>query len=306
MEGSRRELEALRARRAAAAAARRRRRVLAIAALIAAAGVVVAIVVLAIGGGGSSPSGGRTAANAGGSGGGSGQPTFPPSWRPYRGPVPILEYHAIQPPVAGTQYPELFVPQADFEQQMAWLHDHGYEAVTLRQVEDSWDGKGELPPKPVVISFDDGYRGDYTDALPILRERGWPGNLNLELGSLEDGELTDQMIQEMLGAGWEVDSHTISHRDLTGMKGKTLRREVAGSRQLLRKRFDIPVNFFCYPAGRYNETVIAAVQAAGYLGATTTNYGLARPGELYTLARVRINGTDSISAFAQKLEALHA
>ena len=52
--------------------------------------------------------------------------------------------------------------------------------------------------------------------------------------------------------------------------------------------------------------MIAAVQAAGYLGATTTNYGLARPGDLYTLDRVRINGTDSVSAFAQKLEALHA
>ena len=61
----------------------------------------------------------------------------------------------------------------------------------------------------------------------------------------------------------------------------------------------MPVNFFCYPAGRYDDTVVAAVQAAGYLGATTTNYGLARPGDLYTLYRVRINGTDSISAFAQ-------
>jgi hypothetical protein len=62
--------------------------------------------------------------------------------------------------------------------------------------------------------------------------------------------------------------------------------------------------YVCYPAGRYDDAVIAAVQQAGYLGATTTRYGLARPTELYTLARVRVNGSDGVRGFAAKLEAL--
>jgi hypothetical protein len=68
--------------------------------------------------------------------------------------------------------------------------------------------------------------------------------------------------------------------------------------------FHVPVNFFCYPAGRYDTAVLAAVHQAGYLGATTTNYGLARPGDLYTLARVRVNGSDGVKSLAAKLAAL--
>ena len=75
---------------------------------------------------------------------------------------------------------------------------------------------------------------------------------------------------------------------------------MAGSREAIRKRFYVPANFFCYPAGRYDDTVISAVQAAGYLAATTTRSGLAKPSELYMLAR--LNGSDSLQAFAAKLE----
>jgi hypothetical protein len=64
------------------------------------------------------------------------------------------------------------------------------------------------------------------------------------------------------------------------------------------------VNFFCYPAGRYDAAVVAAVQQAGYLGATTTTYGLARPGDLFTLARVRVSGSDGVKGLAAKLAAL--
>ena len=110
-------------------------------------------------------------------------------------------------------------------------------------------------------------------------------------------------IRKLLAGGWELDAHTLTHPDLTAVDAARLHEEVAGSREAIRKRFHVPVNFFCYPAGRYDDAVIAAVQQAGYLGATSTRYGLARPGELYTLARLRVNGSDSLSAFAGKLEA---
>src|SRR6266511_4736690 len=76
---------------------------------------------------------------------GTGPGSYPAGWEPHTGPVPILEYHAIQPPVAGSSYPQLFVPQDDYQHQMQWLADHGFEAVTLDQVEDAWYEAGELP-----------------------------------------------------------------------------------------------------------------------------------------------------------------
>jgi peptidoglycan/xylan/chitin deacetylase (PgdA/CDA1 family) len=219
-------------------------------------------------------------------------------------PVPILMYHVVSSPPVGAPYPELYVSRASFAAQVGWLARHGYHAVTLQQVFDSWRGAGTLPPRPVVFSFDDGYLSQVTNALPVLKARKWPGVLNLEYRNLKPvWGIRPPGIRKLLAAGWELDAHTLTHPDLTTVDAARLHEEVAGSREAIHKRFHVPVNFFCYPAGRYDATVIAAVQQAGYLGATSTRYGLARPGELYTLARLRVNGSDSLSAFAAKLEA---
>ena len=115
---------------------------------------------------------------------------------------------------------------------MNYLASHGYTGVTLQRVYDAWEHGALIPERPVVISFDDGYRGDYTDAMPILRRHGWAGNLNLQLGALADGELTEQMIKSMIGAGWELDSHTVHHLDVTQLQGASLHEEIAGSRAI--------------------------------------------------------------------------
>jgi peptidoglycan/xylan/chitin deacetylase (PgdA/CDA1 family) len=222
-------------------------------------------------------------------------------------PVPILMYHVISSPPANAPYPDLYVPRASFAAQVGWLARHGYHAVTLKEVFDSWRGARTLPARPIVLSFDDGYLSQVTNALPVLKAWHWPGVLNLEVANLKPvWGIRPPGVRKLIRGGWEIDAHTLTHPDLTAVGPAQLRDEVAGSRAAIRKAFHVPVNFFCYPAGRYNDTVIAAVQAAGFLGATTTNYGLARPGDLYTLNRVRINGTDGISAFASKLEALNA
>jgi peptidoglycan/xylan/chitin deacetylase (PgdA/CDA1 family) len=220
-------------------------------------------------------------------------------------PVPILMYHVVSSPPAGAPYPELYVPRASFAAQVGWLAGHGYRAVTLQQVFDSWRGAATLPSRPIVFSFDDGYLSQVTNALPVLKARKWPGVLNLEYRNLGPvWGIRPPGIRKLLAAGWELDAHTLTHPDLTAVDAARLKEEVAGSREAISKRFHVPVNFFCYPAGRYDDTVIAAVQQAGYLGATTTRYGLAKPGELYTLARLRVNGSDSLSDFAAKLEAV--
>jgi peptidoglycan/xylan/chitin deacetylase (PgdA/CDA1 family) len=218
-----------------------------------------------------------------------------------RAPVPILMYHVIASAPAGAAYPELFTKPIRFRAEMNYLVSQGYTAVTMQQVYDAWEHDALIPEKPVVLSFDDGYRGDYTDAMPILRQRGWPGNLNLQMGSLADGELTDPMIKQMIAAGWELDSHTIHHLDVTQLQGAALREEIAGSRELLRKRFAVPVNFFCYPAGRFDPASVREVQRAGYLAATTTMPGLASRQSLYKLDRIRMDRSDGVRDLARKL-----
>jgi len=220
-------------------------------------------------------------------------------------PVPILMYHVIGIAPKGAPFPELYVSRSDFTAQVAWLARHGYTSVTLGAVYKSWRYGSKLPKHPIVLSFDDGYAGDYLYARPILRARHWPGVLNLEVRKeTYPGGLSPSRIRALIAAGWEIDAHTMTHPDLTAVDATQLHYEVAGSRASIRRRFHVPVDFFCYPAGRYDATVIAAVQAAGFLGATTTQFGLARPADLFTLDRVRVNGSDGVAGLASHLRSL--
>ena len=218
----------------------------------------------------------------------------------WQGPVPILMYHVIANPPATAQLPELFVDPDTFSAQMAWLARNGYAAVSLNQVYDAWFQGGRLPEKPVVLTFDDGYRGDFVYARQTLRRLRWSGDLNLLVGNL-GGELTDTMVGRLINDGWEIDAHTISHLDLTAMSDSRLRREVAGSRRILQRRFHQPVNFFCYPAGKFDAGTIQAVRDAGYLGATTELPGDASKGDMFELHRIRVDGSDGVGGLATKL-----
>src|SRR6476660_9276456 len=189
-------------------------------------------------------------------------------------------YHVVTTAPANAPYPDLYVSRADFAGQVAWLAAHGYHAVTLQRVFDSWRGAAQLPAKPVVFSFDDGYLSQVRNALPVLKARHWPGVLNLEVRNLQPvWGIRPPGVRKLLAAGWELDAHTLTHPDLTSVDAARLRQEVTGSRTAIRKMFHVRVDFFCDPAGPDGAAVIAAVQQAGYLGATATNYGLARPSD---------------------------
>ncbi|HET8639512.1 MAG TPA: polysaccharide deacetylase family protein, partial [Solirubrobacterales bacterium] len=219
-------------------------------------------------------------------------------WRPFTGPVPILEYHVLGPAPADAPYPELYVSRPDFHRQMNWLDEHGYQAVTLDQVEKAWYGDGTLPAKPAVVSFDDGYRSQFTYALPELRKHGWAGVLNLKA---EGSDLYPSNIEAMLAAGWELAAHTTHHLDLTELDTAHLKEEVAGSRAILRREYGVPVNNFCYPAGRFDKTVIDAVRAAGYTGATTEIPGYANRTHPFELSRFEILGSTAVAGMAADL-----
>ncbi len=285
----------------------RRRRLLAGGALVAAAAALAAVVLASSSGGSergrdsNRVAAQRSTARPQASGSQAGEvrnATPQPDWRPHTGPVPILEYHVLGAAPADAPYPELYVSRPDFRRQMDWLDRNGFEAVTLEQVEAAWYRSGTLPPKPVVISFDDGYRPQFTFALPQLRRHGWAGVLNLKA---EGSDLYRSNVEAMLGAGWELASHTIHHSDLTTLDAEALREEVAGSRQLLRREYGVPVKNFCYPSGRFDETVIATLKAAGYAGATTEIPGYANRGKPYELARFEILGSRGVAGMAADL-----
>jgi peptidoglycan/xylan/chitin deacetylase (PgdA/CDA1 family) len=210
-------------------------------------------------------------------------------------------YHVIARPAADAPNPELFVSPEGLADQLAWLERHGFHAVTLRAVWDSWHGGPALPRRPIVISFDDGYRSAATTARPLLAQHGWVGVLNLTVDHVHEDGIPLGAVSRLIRAGWEIDAHSISHPDLTRLDGVQLDREVSGSRAALRRMFGVPVDFFCYPSGRYDDAVVSAVRRAGYLGATTTEDGLARLSEPFSLNRIRVNRSDGVSGFAEKM-----
>jgi peptidoglycan/xylan/chitin deacetylase (PgdA/CDA1 family) len=297
------DTEALHARREARRQAVRRRRLHA-AALIAALAAVIAVVVLASRPGGAStpadsqaraaqaaprsrlPGAGRIPASAGA---GSAAPGHPGSE-----PIPILMYHVIAAPPAGAPFPGLYVTPSEFAAQMQALKNSGWHAVTLDRVQAYWrSGVALGPGRPIVLSFDNGYQSQYTQALPVLRRLGWVGDENIQLTGLppSQGGLGEGEIRGLLSAGWELDTQGFSHADLIALDSQQLRYQVAVARTTLQQRYHVPVSWFCYPSGDYDASVIAAVKAAGYTGSTTVVPGWAHPQEdPYRLHRLRVLG----------------
>ncbi len=226
--------------------------------------------------------------------------------KPDRRAVPVLMYHVIGEPPRSAPFPDLYVSRSEFQAQVRRLARAGYEAVTLGRVVDAWNGRATLPARPIVLSFDDGYRSHLTAALPILAAQHWPGVLNLDLSNLAPSwGIPRAGVRRLIAAEWEIDAHSMTHADLAVTGGAALRHEVAGSRRTIRRLFGVTPRFFCYPAGRYDAETIAAVEAAGYEGATTTQFGLASPtAGRFTLARVRIDRGDGSAGLMRKLATL--
>jgi peptidoglycan/xylan/chitin deacetylase (PgdA/CDA1 family) len=212
--------------------------------------------------------------------------------------VPILTYHVINvPPSQSAALPALYVPADEFSSQMDALKADGWHAVTLDQLEAYWTRGVPLGPgKPIVITFDSGYASQYTNALPVLKRLGWVGVENLQVTGLppSEGGLTDSQVRGLIAAGWELDTQGISHADLITLDSDHLRYEVATARQMLRSRYEVPVNWFSYPSGHYDATVIAAVRAAGFVGSTTVIRGWASPQQdRFRLPRLQVLGGTS-------------
>jgi peptidoglycan/xylan/chitin deacetylase (PgdA/CDA1 family) len=326
------ESQALQRRRAERTRARRRRRRLRIGGLAAlgltaVVAVAIAVVTLTHASGGSHAVRASALASRRGVGGGHrvgstragsgarGRPQHPGSGavtvqlgpatgRPGDARVPILMYHVINPPPAGAPYPGLYVPAPEFVAQMQALHRAGWHAVTLDDLLANRRHGNRLPSKPIVITFDNGYRSQYENALPILRRLHWPAVENIQLSGLppSQGGMTTGQVRGLIDGGWELDTQGISHADLVELDADGLAFQIDRARAILRHRYHVPVNWFCYPSGQYDPTVVAAVKAAGFAGSTTVVPGWAdRADSLYALPRLRVLGGTSPAALLAQI-----
>lgn len=217
----------------------------------------------------------------------------PSAARAARPAVPILLYHHLADPPRGERNPSLWVTPARFAAHVRALRRAGFRAVTLARVWEAWHGGRALPSKPVVLTFDDGYAEQDAIARPALARLRWPAVLNLQLDQLgAPGGLTRAAVRRMRSAGWEVDDHSATHPDLTKVSAARLKAEVAGSRATFRRALGIDPRFFCYPYGRVDARVRAAVRAAGFLAATTIEPDRARAsGDPLMLPRLVVRRT---------------
>jgi peptidoglycan/xylan/chitin deacetylase (PgdA/CDA1 family) len=231
--------------------------------------------------------------------------TGTPTGKPGTTPVPILMYHVINPPPPGAPFPGLYVPASEFASQMQALKAAGWHAVTLDQLKAYWSRGVPLPPgKPIVLTFDNGYQSQYTNALPVLKRMGWVGNEMMQLSGLppSQGGLSDAQVRGLVSNGWEIDTQGMSHADLIAIPPSELHYQVFTARQLLRRRYGVTADWFAYPSGHYNANVIATLKAAGFIGSLTVVPGWGAPGQdPFRLPRLRVLGGTSPSALLAQI-----
>ena len=219
--------------------------------------------------------------------------------------VPILMYHYIRvnPDPRDQLGFDLSVTPADFAQQMDWLAANGYHPIDFDDLRGYLLGQGGLPERPVVLTFDDGYRDLYTTAYPILRAHHFKAVSYVVSGFVDSpSNVTAAQVLEMDANGIQIGAHTVSHADLTKLSGASLWHEVFDSRAALEGLLGHPVLDFCYPSGSVNDAVVRAVQAAGFQTATTTQPGvLHSAADRFLWTRVRVSGGEPLDRLVADL-----
>src|SRR5207245_1178107 len=159
---------------------------------------------------------------------------------------------------------------------MEWLKRHGYHAVTELQVFEALEHGARLPAKPVMITFDDGYRDVFGKASQTLERLHMPATAYIitdRISGPDPSFLTWGNLRALERRGIEIGSHTVTHTELTLLPDSQALAELRDSRATLERQLGHPVQWFAYPAGREDARVVGLVQEAGYVLAVTTHPG---------------------------------
>ena len=222
-------------------------------------------------------------------------------------------YHQIaEPPPKGAPYRSLTVHPATFRRQMRWLRRLGYRGLSMREILPYV--RGEKHGKVVGLTFDDGYRNVFRNALPVLKENGFTATNYFVVSQLDGGNTWDyeegvahsdlmslDEMREWARQGMEVGSHTLDHPRLPALSNEDAEAQIRGSRDQLETLIGEPVSAFCYPYGAENPGLRELARRAGYSNATTTARGLARPDDdPFGLPRVNVPRSTHLLRFLQK------
>lgn len=198
--------------------------------------------------------------------------------RPQSVDVPILMYHRIAAKTVGL--PGLTVTPRAFEAQMEWLHRAGFHGITQQQLYEALRYGVPLPPRPVLITFDDGYRDVLWNAAPLLHRLRMPATayvITARVGGGDPSFLTWPELRRLEALGFDIGSHTVHHPDLTLLPRAQALSELVDSRRALQRHLHRPVPWLSYPSGRVDRSVVALARRAGYLLAVTTAPGSVQP-----------------------------
>lgn len=210
--------------------------------------------------------------------------------------VPILMYHYIStpPPGADRLRRDLSVSPEAFRTHMAYLQERGYQPISIHNLIYALTRGAPLPPNPIIITFDDGYRDNYDNAFPILKEFGFRGTFFVLTERVDRGDqryMTWDHLREMQAAGMEIGSHARSHVDLRRQSDEGLIWQILGSREAIEGNLGVRPEVFSYPSGRYTQRAMEIVRSAHYWAAVTTSGGIIHSTEdRFALERVRVRG----------------
>lgn len=221
--------------------------------------------------------------------------------------VPILMYHHISDPPLGADMfrLDLSVSPGLFYEQLRYLKEQGYQTISLDDLALHLTRGTPLPPKPVIITFDDGYADNYTHAFRLLKRFGYTGIFFLVTEPMDNNDpqyLSWAQVEEMHAAGMEFGPHSYNHPDMTNRGFQFVVFQIMAPTEAIEARTGVKCRFFAYPSGRYDQFVIDVLRSAYFWGAVVTEQGATHAtGDLFTLRRVRVHGGGDLDTFILKL-----
>jgi peptidoglycan/xylan/chitin deacetylase (PgdA/CDA1 family) len=222
--------------------------------------------------------------------------------------VPILMYHYVSdlPKDADDIRRDLTVIPQHFREQMDYLKAQEYSTISLYQLYDALTKGAPLPPRPIVLTFDDGYVDAYINAFPILQQYGFTGTFFIITGKPDNnasGYMSWAQIKQMSDAGMSIEAHTKSHADLRGRSQDFLVYEILGSLQSIEAHTGHTPHMFAYPSGHYDvETLRVLRQLPVWMAVTTEHGDRATSTDLLLTPRLRIHGDTSVAGLAALLK----
>ena len=209
--------------------------------------------------------------------------------------VPVLYYHSVDQNADN----EVTITPEMLEKQLKYINDNKFTTITIRELYDYLKNNKPIPEKSIVITFDDGYMNNYTEAFPILKDLNMKATIFC-VGNSLDGSyyLSHEAIKEMSDYGIDIESHTVNHVHLDTLSYDEQLLELKKSKEILENITGKEVLSIAYPFGDYNTDTVKAAKQAGYSLGFTTNLGLSdRSDNIFELDRIYISSNYDMNTF---------